>query len=89
MNNVSCTTVLTAGIGASVGAVVLVMLSLEWSIIRSIVGREEKTDPKWALFEEQSFGNIYVRIYEESKRGIGPILPLGRLLMRRDYGQSS
>ena len=40
MNNVSCTTGLTVGFGASVGAVVLMMLSLKWSLIRSMPGKK-------------------------------------------------
>ena len=52
MNKVSCTTGLAVGFGASVDAVVLVMLSLKQSLY-SIVAGEEKTGPEWSLFEEQ------------------------------------
>ena len=69
MNNVSCTIGFTVGIDASVGAVVLVMLSLEQSLIRSIVAVEKKSDPKGALFEEHFLGTSTLRIYNESKSG--------------------
>ena len=84
MNKVSCTTGLTVGFDASVHAVVLVMLSLKKSFIRSLP--EEKILVPSGLCSKKK---VEEHLRKNPKAGIGPFLPLGRLLMRGITDQSS
>ena len=80
MNKVSCTTGLTVGFGASFDAVVLVMLNSLF--IRSL---PEKKRLVPSGFCSKNKEKEQEHLLKNPKAGIGPILPLGRLLMRRDY----
>ena len=54
-----------------------------------LVAREEKTGPKGLCLKNKALRTSTHKSTNSPKAGIGPILPLSRLLMRRDYGQSS